>query len=86
MSQVAEQKGMTRAGVHKAIQRGDIPAERVGHGWVIPEAALEAFQPASPQDKGFAGAGARWSNHVKEEKPKRPRGRPRKSEGEDHDR
>lgn len=40
VTEVADRCGVTRAAVQKRIDKGALPAVRVGAGWVIPEAAV----------------------------------------------
>lgn len=88
VTQCASRLGVTRATVHKAIQRGDIQARRIGNSYVIKADDCEAYTPVmDPKESGRIGAERRWGKpeDTTEEKaadlaPKRPRGRPKKKE------
>lgn len=48
ITQAAQRLGMTRAGVQKRIEKGTIPAVRVGDAsWAVPAAAVPATTPTS---------------------------------------
>jgi excisionase family DNA binding protein len=61
VTECARHHAVTRKTVQRAIQRGALAAERVGHIWVITEEACARYQPIrDPQVKGRRGAEARW--------------------------
>lgn len=81
LAECAAKKGVTRMTVYNAIQRGDLAASRKGkgRGLKVQEEACEQWTPLDHHSGGKRGAAIRWEGHVVEEKPKRPRGRPRKN-------
>jgi hypothetical protein len=57
----AKRHGVSRKAIHAAIVRGDLPAQRVGHAWIITEEACAGYRPLTDaHDKGKKGAAARW--------------------------
>jgi excisionase family DNA binding protein len=49
-AEVAEKLRITPSGVAKRIQRGELPAVRVGRRWLIRKDTLDALlQPSAPQ-------------------------------------
>jgi hypothetical protein len=51
VTETAKRKGMSRQGVHLAIRRGDLPADRVGHHFIIREEDCESWQPLHLRDE-----------------------------------
>jgi excisionase family DNA binding protein len=45
VSEVADEKGVTRTAVLYAIQDGRLEALRVGRNWVVPRTALDGYEP-----------------------------------------
>lgn len=61
ITECADRHGVRRTTIHAAIQRGALPATKVGHTWVIAEADCTAYRPLrDPHEKGKRGAGVRW--------------------------
>jgi excisionase family DNA binding protein len=76
----ALRKGVSRTTIYRAVANGSIPSVKVGRAYAIAEGACDAFELTPPQEKGRRAMRTRWVGHEKpaEDKPKRPRGRPRK--------
>ncbi len=55
--EAARRKGVTRAAIHKAIQRGVLKAHRFSEGgvWFIEEEDLAHYVPLAPQESGRLG-------------------------------
>jgi excisionase family DNA binding protein len=47
----AARLGVHRATLRAAIERGDIPATRLGRSWLVPIAVLDGLLAASPDAK-----------------------------------
>src|SRR5262245_20024029 len=61
VTQCAEKHGVTRKTIHRAIERGALTAERVGHVWVMTEEACDAYRPIrDPREKGKRAMEVRW--------------------------
>ncbi|RIH90871.1 DNA binding domain, excisionase family [Calidithermus terrae] len=56
VQEVAALLGIHRNTVRKLIQRGDIPAMRLGHRILVPRAKLEALLDAKQNPAGAGGA------------------------------
>jgi excisionase family DNA binding protein len=48
LAQAAHRLGVSRQRVHWLIQAGRLPAERLGHAWVIRAADLAVYAPRRP--------------------------------------
>jgi excisionase family DNA binding protein len=48
LAQAADRLGVSRQRLHALIQAGRLPAERLGHAWIIRAADLAAFTPRPP--------------------------------------
>jgi excisionase family DNA binding protein len=74
-----ERKGVTAMTVLNAINRGDLAFIRQGRSFKIKEEVCDKWEPVDFSTAGKRGAQKRWEGHTVEEKPKRPRGRPKKN-------
>jgi|tagenome__1003787_1003787.scaffolds.fasta_scaffold17666106_2 excisionase family DNA binding protein len=48
IAEVADRMGVPRMTVYRMIHAGDLPADRVGATYHVPESALRAGRPADP--------------------------------------
>lgn len=82
VAECAERHQISETAIYDAINRGDIQFIPVGSGYVITEGACLAYQAKKdPAERGRMGALKRWGNkEPTEQKPKRPRGRPKKNQ------
>lgn len=78
LAECAAKKGVTRMTAYNAYKRGDLAATKKGRSYKVREEVCDQWNPLDHSTGGKRGAAARWEGHVIEEKPKRPRGRPRK--------
>jgi excisionase family DNA binding protein len=68
ITECARRHGVTRKTIHRAIERGALQAERVGHVWVVQEDACVNFTPLKdPREKGRRGMAVRWQARKAEE-------------------
>lgn len=67
ITECAARHGVTRKTIHRAIERGALAAQRVGHVWIVTEEACDAFRPVrDPHEKGRLGVEARRLRHIQE--------------------
>jgi excisionase family DNA binding protein len=59
----AKLRGISRQAISKAIERGDLPAQRVGRYFVIKKCDCESYAPAGPAERGLKGANKRWASN-----------------------
>lgn len=68
VTECAQQHGVTRTAIHRAIKRGALPAERIGNAWAVTEEDCATYQPLrDPRQKGSRGADVRWGGTQSEE-------------------
>jgi excisionase family DNA binding protein len=71
----AQRKGVTEQAIRAAIQRGALPATKIGRTFIITEADCDAYQPVMD----IRDRAKKKVKEVEPDKPKRGRGRPRKN-------
>ena len=77
--QCAQRRGVTRAALYLAIERGDLRATRLSRNYVVTRADCDVYTPISRHESGKRGGATRWAGHEKAAPgPKQPIGRPRK--------